>query len=132
LAGAVDRGAISINGQQYLRSVFQGVVPVGINYLVKVQYVLNSKCDQFTYTAGVTDNSPTDTVIEFDVYGDSQKLWSSQLAYGQSAQKTVSVQNVVRLTLQSIGLKGTGDMVTAGWGDAAVRCSSSPSYTSTS
>lgn len=119
--GAVNNGPIIINKRKYLHGISLTAYPF---VTTLVQYRLGWRCDQLTYTAGVVDNSSKDAVIRFEVYGDDRILKQFQLAYGQDSQQAVSVKNVVTLKLQTIGLQGSDRSLTAGWGDAAVYCSS--------
>jgi hypothetical protein len=111
----VNAGAIDINGHEYAHSIWQSYSPT--------QYDLKRRCDQLTYTAGITDNSSSDGVIQFEVYGDNRRLKSFRLGFGHDSQQTVSVRNVLRLKLQITDISASGNL-SAGWGDAAVRCSS--------
>jgi hypothetical protein len=116
---APDKGSIDINGRTYPHSIYQFS---SNGNQTQTQYDLRRQCDELTYTAGVTDDSASEAMIQFEVYGDGQLLKSVRLPYGQDAAQTVNVHNVLRLKLQNVGLRSTDTSAYAGWGDAAIRC----------
>ena len=120
MEGNGHTGTIDINGRTYVHSIWQYSSTAGnVN---QTQYDLKRGCDQLTYTAGVTDDSSSDAIIQFEVYGDNRLLKSFRLGYGDDARQTVNVTNVLRLKLLNTGIGASGNLY-AGWGDAAVRCS---------
>jgi hypothetical protein len=110
-------GNILINGKTYTHGVW-------LYNGESAQYDLKRQCDQLTYTAGITDDSPSASVMQFDVYGDGQSLKSFRFKFGRDARQTLNLTNVLRLKLQATTISQTNGSY-AGWGDAAVSCSSS-------
>jgi hypothetical protein len=119
--GSASPGSIDINGRTYVHSIYQSSAAYSGNKQ-ETQYDLGRKCDELSYTAGVTDDSASVSSIQFEVYGDGRLLKTARLGYGEDAQQTVNVQDVLRLKLQNIGLRLPSGSMYAGWGDATIRC----------
>lgn len=113
-------GVISINGNQYARSIYQ----IGNESRpIETQYDLKRKCETLEFVAGITDDSSEKYVSRFEIYGDNKLLKSFQLGYGEEARHTLDVRGVLRLKVGNSILQRTNAFYRAGWGDAAVLCS---------
>jgi NPCBM/NEW2 domain len=113
-------GPASINGKEYEHSIVQPSY-LQTGSVTQAQYNLGRKCDQLTFTAGLTDDSTSNGSVQFEVYGDDKQLVSVRLDFGSESTQTVSITNYLRLRVQNTGIKGTG-VLRAGWGNAAIQC----------
>ena len=113
-------GPASINGNTYEHSIVQPSY-LQTGNVTQTQYNLGRKCDQLTFTAGLTDDSSSNGSVQFEIYGDDKQLVSVRLDFGSESTQTVSITNYLRLKVQNTGIKGTGNL-RAGWGNAAIQC----------
>ena len=116
-------GPASINGNTYEHSIVQPSY-LQTGNVTQTQYNLGRKCDQLTFTAGLTDDSSSNGSVQFEIYGDDKQLVSVRLDFGSESTQTVSITNYLRLKVQNTGIKGTG-VLRAGWGNAAIHCRTS-------
>ena len=115
-------GAAKIDGKKYEHSIVQPSY-LG-STIIETQYDLGRACDQLTFTAGLPDDSTSTGSVQFEVYGDDKQLMSVRLGFGAESQQTISIANYLRLKVRNTGIEGRGKL-SAGWGNAAIRCRTS-------
>jgi hypothetical protein len=86
-----------------------------------LEYDLQRRCSALEFTAGITDDSPTDSRERFEVYGDGRQLMAIDMAFGEAENRSVDITNVLRLRLVSTLTANVTS--TAAWGDARATCS---------
>ncbi|MFD0274569.1 NPCBM/NEW2 domain-containing protein [Kitasatospora sp. NPDC127111] len=94
----VENGAALVNGTNYAHSVSLrtdlGSIPANA-----AEYNLERAWQTFTATIGVRDDSPTGTVLTFEVFVDGRSVAQQTLSLGQSQQLTVDVRDALRLKI---------------------------------
>lgn len=108
---------VEINGEQYPHSVT--AVVCGGNDSTW-EFNLGRDHGTLRATLGLADDSPAETRVRFEVFGDGQRLLVQEMGLGTDFALDVPVRDVLRLKLVSTNLseRGCGK---AAWGEAQLR-----------
>jgi len=89
-------GTVRVNGTVYVHPVTS---QVQCRYPVSIQYDLGRHYRTFTTTAGVTDDSNSDGVVQYDVFVDGRSVFSQTGTLGQPVPVSVDVTGGLRLEI---------------------------------
>lgn len=122
-SGSPYTGTVAVNGVSYPRSIYQQFN--GCNTQVSYSYNLNREWSQFSATAGIADGGDTESVVQFEVYGDGSPIYSSgNVEVGETSAVNVPVTGVQNLTISFQFVDGNMGLCTrvgnGVWGDAAL------------
>ncbi|WP_040791544.1 NPCBM/NEW2 domain-containing protein [Nocardia paucivorans] len=122
-SGTPYTGTVAVNGVSYPHSVYQQFN--GCNTQVSYTYNLNREWSQFSATAGIADGGDSQSVVQFEVYGDGSPIYSSgNVEVGETSAVNVPVTGVQNLTLSFQFVDGNLGLCTrvgnGVWGDAAL------------
>ena len=95
--GSINKGEAEINGESFQDSL---IVYAG-SQSCYLEYNFGRDWNRFKASVGVTDDSPSDLQVRFEVFGDGKELFNQVLSFGQSAPVDVDVVGVLRLRLQT-------------------------------
>ncbi|MFB7615701.1 NPCBM/NEW2 domain-containing protein [Kitasatospora sp. NPDC056181] len=115
----VENGAALVNGTNYAHSVSLRTDLTSIPSNA-AEYNLERSWQTFSATIGARDDSPTGTVLTFEVLVDGRSVAQQTLSLGQSQQLTVDVRNALRLKIV-VTYATTADLSPYSygvWGDA--------------
>nr|WP_235498415.1 protein kinase [Frankia sp. R43] len=102
-AGAVETGAVAVNGQQRTRSILIRAVgdKYAANYRVgKVDYDLGRHFQKFQAVVGLADDARSTAVYQVSIYGDNQRLADHTIRLGESIPIDIDVRGILRLRLE--------------------------------
>ncbi|WP_194238575.1 NPCBM/NEW2 domain-containing protein [Streptomyces spongiae] len=115
----VENESAEIDGEQYSQSVAmradKSYVPYG-----DAEYNLGRKWRSFDATIGLRDDSPSESVLKFEVFGDGKVLYEEQMEIGESSEIDLNVSGKLRLTLK-VSYQSSEDIDSycyGVWGDA--------------
>lgn len=120
LADPVDNtGTVSINGKSYPHTLGAEFCPPLDNRTW--EYNLSRGYRTFEATIGLDDESNSQAVVRFEVFGDNQPLFTRDVSFGPSFDISAPVQNVLRLRLVTTPLSQPGCSGTKPrWGNARI------------
>lgn len=87
---------------------------------MEVQYDLGRKCSKLAFTAGVADDSPSNTSAKYEVYADNSLVYSDSIQFGEAHQSHLSIEGALRIRIVVVS---TSQMnLRAVFGDAKLTC----------
>jgi hypothetical protein len=110
----------SLNGKSYVRAVTSQTV---CGTSSSLQYDLGRHFQKFTMTAGLSDDSSSDGVLQIDVILDGRSIFSQNSTLGAPVTVDVDVSGGLRLEISASRVEQDcyyGDTVSAVWGDPEV------------
>lgn len=113
-SGSTFTGSEEVNGQTYANSVFLDVNPGPAN----VSYNLGRQWSHFQATLGLSDDSPENEQIQFQILADQRTIYSHVFELGQSQQINLDVAGVLRLELIATEVSSYVGQTEAVWGNA--------------
>jgi len=114
VAGNSFTGSAEVNGQTYPNSVYLEVNPGPAN----VSYNLGRQWDHLDATLGLSDNSPENEKIQFQILADQRTIYSHVFELGQSQQVNLNVTGVLRLEFVATEVSSYIGQTEAVWGNA--------------
>jgi len=89
-----------------------------------IVYRLGSRCTRFQAVAGIDDQANGSATVAFEVWGDNQKLFQSDIVNRNSAALPIDVDvtGVFRLKLKVTNGLDDANQDFASWGDARLVC----------
>lgn len=116
VAGSGDTftGSEEVNGQTYANSVFLEVNPGPAN----VSYNLGRQWHHLQATLGLSDDSPENEQVQFQILADQRTIYSHVFELGQSQQINLDVTGVLRLELIATEVSSYVGQTEAVWGNA--------------
>jgi hypothetical protein len=116
VAGSGDTftGSAEVNGQTYAESVSLEVNPGPAN----VSYDLGRQWGHLQATLGLSDDSPENEKVQFQIIADQRTIYSHVFELGQSQQINLDVTGVLRLELIATEVSPYVGQTEAVWGNA--------------
>lgn len=114
VAGSSFTGSAEVNGQTYANSVYLEVNPGPAN----VSYNLGRQWNHLEATLGLSDNSPENEKIQFQILADQRTIYSHVFELGQSQQVNLNVTGVLRLEFIATEVSSYVGQTEAVWGNA--------------
>ena len=111
--GTADGRGIKIAGQSFSKGL-------GVHSLSEVYYQLSGNYSRFLSAIGVDDESGGNGTVDFQVWGDNQKLFDSGVVRGGTAARAIDIDVTGKQVLKLVVTDG-GDGVSydhADWADA--------------
>ena len=113
-SGDLFTGAVEVNGQYYANSVYLDLNPGPAD----VSYNLGRQWRHLEATLGLSDDSPENEKVQFQIFADGRSIYSHVFALGQSQQITLDVTRVLRLELVATLSSAYVGQAEAVWGNA--------------
>jgi hypothetical protein len=113
-SGDTFTGSSEVNGQTYANSVALDVDPGPAN----VSYNLGRQWSYLQATLGLSDSSPENEQIQFQIVADQRTIYSHVFDLGQSQQINLNVTGVLRLELIATEVSSYVGQTGAVWGNA--------------
>jgi hypothetical protein len=113
-SGDTDTGSAEVNGQTYANSVYLEVNPGPSD----VSYNLGRQWNHLLVTLGLSDNSPENEEIQFQILADQRTIYNHVFALGQSQLVNLNVTGVLRLELIATEVSSYVGQTEAVWGNA--------------
>lgn len=105
-----------VNGKSYPNSIV--LTPnSSMEGREEAEYDLSREWKTLGSVIGLSDDAPADATVRFEIFGDGERLYRADLAFGESEKIDIDVSDVLRLKLQTTPL-GTDSVFSAVWGDA--------------
>lgn len=118
---STDGNPLALNGVTYNNGL-------GAHANSTVSFNLGGVCSTFAVSLGVDDEVGSSGSVQFQIWGDSSRLYQSKTLNGSSATQNISVsvagRNQLRLVVD--GTKNGIDFDHADWANARLTCSSAP------
>ncbi len=99
----VETGEANVNGDFLQDSLM--IKPYGDNVCV-VEYDFGRDWKSLKFTAGIADQSPSNTKVRIEVLGDGKELLNKQVAFAETTDVDLDVTDVLRLRIQVTWLAG--------------------------
>jgi len=115
-SGDLSTGSAEVNGKYYANSVFLSVDPGPAN----VSYNLGRQWRQLDTTVGLSDDSPENEKVQFQIIADDRIIYNGVLELGQSKKLSLNVTNVLRLELVATLASPSAGETNAVWGNAEI------------
>ncbi|QFG22248.1 NPCBM/NEW2 domain-containing protein [Actinomadura sp. WMMB 499] len=115
-SGLVEKTGMQIGGRQCARSVTQQPAPVGLARTITV--TRDEGFQRFKARAGIADDLPSDTTVEFAVTGDDREVARRTATPRSPVDFDVDVSAYTVLELRSTVIASKISGVYAVWGDA--------------
>jgi NPCBM/NEW2 domain len=113
-SGATNTGSAQVNGQYFADSVYLSMNPGPGN----VSYNLERQWHRLQATVGLSDDSPENEKVRFQVIADQRVVYDHVFVLGQSQQISLDMSGVLRLELvATLASTWVGD-TSAVWGNA--------------
>ena len=105
-----------MNGKYYANSVYLSVNPGPAN----VSYNLGRQWRELDATVGLSDDSPENEKVQFQVLADDRTIYNGVFELGQSRQISLNVTGVLRLELVATLASPLAGQTNAVWGNASL------------
>ena len=115
-SGNLSTGSTEVNGKYYANSVYLSVNPGPAN----VSYNLGRQWRQLNATVGLSDDSPENEKVQFQIIADDHIIYNGVLELGQSRKLSLNVTNVLRLELVATLASPSAGETNAVWGNAEI------------
>jgi NPCBM/NEW2 domain len=115
-SGDLFTGSAEVNGQYFANSVYLDLNPGPGN----VSYNLGRQWRELDATVGLSDNSPENEKVQFQVFADGRSIYNHVFQLGQSQQITLNVTGVLRLELVATLASALVGQTEAVWGNASL------------
>src|ERR1017187_8793515 len=113
-SGNLFTGSVEVNGQYYANSVYLDLNPGPGN----VSYNLGRQWRHLEATVGLSDDSPENEKVQFQIFADQRSIYNHVFELGQSQQINLNVSGVLRLELVATLTSAYVADTEAVWGDA--------------
>jgi NPCBM/NEW2 domain len=113
-SGDLNTGNVEVNGQNYANSVYLYLNPGPAS----VSFNLGRQWRTLDTTVGVSDDSPENQKVQFQVFADQRLIYNHIFELGQSRRITLNVTNVLRLELVATLSSAYVGQTNAVWGNA--------------
>ena len=115
-SGNLSTGSTEVNGKYYASSVILSVNPGPAN----ASYNLGRQWRRLNATVGVSDDSPENEKVQFQIIADDRIIYNGVLELGQSKKLSLNVTNVLRLELVATLASPSAGETNAVWGNAEI------------
>jgi hypothetical protein len=115
-SGDLFTGSTEVNGQYFADSVYLDLNPGPGN----VSYNLGRQWRDLEATVGLSDDSPENGNVQFQVFADGRSIYNHVFQLGQSQQITLNVTGVLRLELAATLASAYVGQTEAVWGNASL------------
>ena len=115
-SGNTSTGSTEVNGKYYANSVTLSVDPGPAN----VSYNLGRQWRQLDTTVGLSDDSPENEKVQFQIIADDRIIYNGVFELGQSKKLSLNVTNVLRLELVATLASPQAGETSAVWGNAQI------------
>lgn len=113
-SGDLFTGSAEVNGQQCANSVYLDLNPGPGN----VSYNLGRQWRDLAATVGLSDDSPENEKVQFQIFADGRSIYNHVFVLGQSQQINLNVSGVLRLELVGTLASAYVGQTEAVWGNA--------------
>ena len=113
-SGDLNTGNVEVNGQNYASSVYLYLNPGPAS----VSFNLGRQWRALDATVGVSDDSPENQKVQFQIFADQRLIYNHIFELGQSQHITLNVTNVLRLELVATLASTYAGGTNAVWGNA--------------
>jgi len=115
-SGDTSTGSTEVNGKYYANSVTLTLNPGPAN----VSYNLGRQWRQLDATVGLSDDSPENEKVQFQIIADDRIIYNGVFELGQSKKLSLNVTNVLRLELVATLASPQAGETNAVWGNAQI------------
>ncbi len=112
VAGGANTGSVEVNGQYYADSVYLYPSPGSVSYNLGRQW------RKLQATVGLSDDSPENEKVRFQIFADQKPIYDHVFVLGQSQQINLNVSGVLRLVLVATLESADAGSTEAVWGNA--------------
>src|ERR1039457_5093466 len=112
-SGNLFTGSVEVNGLYYANSVYLDLNPGPGN----VSYNLGRQWRHLEATVGLSDDSPENEKVQFQIFADQRSIYNHVFELGQSQQINLNVSGVLRLELVATLTSAYVADTEAVWGD---------------
>ena len=99
----IETGEASVNGDFLQDSL---MATPSSNYPCVMEYDFGRDWKSLKFTAGIGDDSPSDTKVRIEVFADGKELLNKQVAFAETSDIDLDVTDVLRLRIQVTWLQG--------------------------
>lgn len=123
VSGSPRTGSRNVNGVAYANSVAREFG--GCTQTVNYGYDIGRNWSRFQTTVGISDNSRSDSVVQYEFYGDGRKLGTTITSrLGTATPVNLDVSGVLRLELRATFVEGDKGLCSKPgnwvWGNARI------------